>query len=161
MEGIYAIEIKTIDGSLTTLEQYKNKVLLIVNVATKCGFTNQYNGLEELYKKYKDQGLVVLGFPCNQFAGQEPGAEDDILSFCRLNYGVTFPMFSKIEVNGAKAHPLYNYLKKQCPGVLGSESVKWNFTKFLINQKGEVLQRFASSKKISDLEPEVVKLLTT
>lgn len=160
MENIYALDVKTIDGSLTTLEQYKNKVMLIVNVASKCGFTNQYDGLEKLYKKYKDQGLVVLGFPCNQFGSQEPGAEEDILSFCRLNYGVTFPMFSKIEVNGSEAHPLYIYLKKLCPGVLGSESIKWNFTKFLINQNGEVVQRFASAKKITDLEPEVVKLLS-
>ena len=159
MQDIYGIEVTTIDGSVTTLSQYKGSVLLIVNVASKCGFTNQYAGLEELYQKYKEQDLVILGFPCNQFAGQEPGSEEDILNFCRLNYGVTFPMFAKIDVNGSKAHPLYKYLRKQCPGILGSEAIKWNFTKFLVNQQGSVLKRYASSKKMSEMEAEVVKLL--
>ncbi|BHH83630.1 glutathione peroxidase [Desulforhopalus sp. 52FAK] len=159
MQDIYGIEVTTIDGTVTTLSQYTGKVLLVVNVASKCGFTNQYAGLEELYQKYKDQGLVILGFPCNQFAGQEPGSEEDILNFCRLNYGVTFPMFAKIEVNGNNAHPLYKHLRTQCPGILGSEAIKWNFTKFLINQKGEVLKRYASAKKISEMENDIIQLL--
>jgi len=159
MQDIFEIEVETIDGKLLTLEPYKGKVMLIVNVASKCGFTGQYDGLEELYKKYAGEGLVVLGFPCNQFGGQEPGSEKEIMSFCRLNYGVTFPMFAKIEVNGSNAHPLYAYLKKQRPGLLGSGSIKWNFTKFLVDREGNVIHRFASSKKASDLESEICKVL--
>ena len=159
MENIFEIEVKTIDGQPRTLDLYKGKVMLIVNVASKCGFTNQYDGLEELYKKYAEKGFVVLGFPCNQFGGQEPGAEDEILSFCRLNYGVSFPMFAKVEVNGSNAHPLYVYLKKQRPGFLGSGAIKWNFTKFLVNREGTVTQRFAPSNDSSDMESDIITLL--
>ena len=159
MENIFEIEVKTIDGQPRTLHFYKGKVMLIVNVASKCGFTNQYEGLEELYKKYAEKGFVVLGFPCNQFGGQEPGTEDEILSFCRLNYGVSFPMFAKVEVNGSNAHPLYAYLKKQRPGFLGSGAIKWNFTKFLVDREGKVTQRFAPSKDSSDMESDIITLL--
>lgn len=159
MQDIFEIEIKTIDGKMTTLDSYRGKVMLIVNVASKCGFTNQYEGLEELYKKYAEKGLVVLGFPCNQFGDQEPGTEEEIMQFCSLNYGVTFPMFAKIEVNGSEAHPLYIHLKKQCPGLLGSQSIKWNFTKFLVDRNGNVVHRFAPSTTISELENEVSGLL--
>lgn len=159
MQDIFEIEVRTIDGKLTTLESYRGKVMLIVNVASKCGFTGQYDGLEEQYKRYAEKGLVILGFPCNQFGGQEPGTEEEIMSFCRLNHGVTFPMFAKIEVNGSNAHPLYVYLKKQQPGLLGSGSIKWNFTKFLMDRQGKVIQRFAPSKKASDMEREICKLL--
>lgn len=159
MENIFEIEVKTIDGQPRTLDFYKGKVMLIVNVASKCGFTNQYDGLEELYKKYAEKGFVVLGFPCNQFGGQEPGTEDEILSFCRLNYGVSFPMFAKVEVNGSNAHPLYIYLKKQRPGFLGSGAIKWNFTKFLVDREGTVTQRFAPSKDSSDMESDIITLL--
>lgn len=159
MQGFYDIKVTTIDGKITTLATYKDKVLLIVNVASKCGFTDQYDGLEKLYKKYWEQGFVVLGFPCNQFAAQEPGTEEEILNFCRLNYGVTFPMFAKIDVNGSGTHPLYTYLKAQSPGVLGSKTIKWNFTKFLVARGASSIQRFSSSKKVSDLEGDVVRLL--
>jgi glutathione peroxidase len=159
MQDIFEIEVKTIDGKVSTLESCKGKVMLIVNVASKCGFTSQYGGLEELYKRYGERGLAILGFPCNQFGGQEPGAEEEIMSFCRLNHGVTFPMYAKIEVNGSNAHPLYVYLKKQRPGLLGSGSIKWNFTKFLVDREGKVIQRFASSKKPSDMESEICRLL--
>lgn len=159
MKDIYQIQVKTIDGVLSTLGPYQGKVMLIVNVASKCGFTSQYEGLEELYKKYEDKGLVILGFPCNQFGDQEPGSEEEIISFCRLNYGVTFPMFAKIEVNGNNSHPLYAHLKDQRPGLLGSSAIKWNFTKFLVDRDGTVVQRFAPSKKISDMEVEIVSLL--
>lgn len=159
MKNIFEIEIQTIDGQLKALDFYKGKVMLIVNVASKCGFTGQYDGLEQLYQKYAEKGFVVLGFPCNQFGGQEPGTEDEILSFCRLNYGVTFPMFAKIEVNGSDAHPLYAYLKKQRPGFLGSGAIKWNFTKFLVNREGKVIQRFAPSKNSSDMEGDISSLL--
>ncbi len=159
MQDIFELEVKTIDGDIITLDSYRGQVMLIVNVASKCGFTNQYDGLEELYKSYVKKGLVVLGFPCNQFAGQEPGTEEEIMNFCRLNYGVTFPMFAKVEVNGNDAHPLYVHLKKQCPGLLGSGSIKWNFTKFLVDREGTVAKRFAPSKKISEIESEMSRLL--
>ncbi len=159
MTNIYDFKIKTINGEETTLEQYKGKVMLIVNVASKCGYTPQYDGLEELYKKYKDQGLVVLGFPCNQFGSQEPGSETEIQNFCRVNFGVTFPMFSKLNVNGDETHPLYVHLKSEQPGILGSESIKWNFTKFLVDKEGKVIERFGSSTKPISLEDEIEKLL--
>ena len=159
MKTIYDFKVKTIKGEETTLEPYKGKVLLIVNVASKCGFTPQYEGLEALYKKYKDQGLVVLGFPCNQFGSQEPGSEAEIQNFCRVNFGVTFTMFSKINVNGEETHPLYRYLKSEQPGILGSEAIKWNFTKFLINREGNVVERFGSSTKPKELEDKIEKLL--
>ncbi|MBT8348976.1 MAG: glutathione peroxidase, partial [Sulfurovum sp.] len=141
------------------LEQYKGNVILIVNVASKCGYTSQYDGLEALYKKYKDQGLVVLGFPCNQFGSQEPGSEAEIQNFCRVNFGVTFPMFSKINVNGDDTHPLYRYLKSEQPGILGTEIIKWNFTKFLVSKEGKVIERFGSSIKPISLEKEIEVLL--
>lgn len=159
MGDIYSIDVETIDGDITNLSQYKGKTVLIVNVASKCGFTSQYDGLEKLYNKYADRGLVVLGFPCNQFGGQEPGGEKEIMEFCRLNYGVTFPMFAKIEVNGKNTHPLYKYLKTERPGLLGSSGIKWNFTKFLVNSEGNVIKRFASSTTPDEIEKDIVQLL--
>lgn len=159
MNTIYDFKVKTIDGKETTLEQYKGKVMLIVNVASKCGFTPQYDGLEALYEKYKDKGLVVLGFPCNQFGSQEPGTEAEIQNFCRVNYGVSFPMFSKINVNGDDTHPLYVYLKSEQPGILGSEGIKWNFTKFLVDRSGKVVDRFGSSTSPKSLEDDIEPLL--
>lgn len=159
MQNIYDFNLKTIDGKETTLAPYKGKVMLIVNVASKCSYTSQYDGLQALYEKYKDKGLVVLGFPCNQFAHQEPGSEEEIQNFCRVNFGVTFPMFSKIDVNGDNTHPLYQYLKSQQPGILGTEAIKWNFTKFLVDKEGKVLNRFSSSTKPKELEKEIETLL--
>ena len=159
MKTIYDFKVKTIQGEETTLEQYKGNVLLIVNVASKCGFTPQYDGLEALYKKYKDKGVVVLGFPCNQFGSQEPGTEEEIQNFCRVNFGVTFPMFSKLNVNGDDTHPLYVYLKSEQPGILGSEIIKWNFTKFLVDKKGKVVDRFGSSTKPKEIEKDIEALL--
>ncbi len=159
MGDIYTIDVETIDGNITNLSQYKGKTLLIVNVASKCGFTSQYDGLEKLYNTYADRGFVVLGFPCNQFGGQEPGSEKEIMDFCRLNYGVTFPMFAKIEVNGKNTHPLYQHLKKERPGLLGSSGIKWNFTKFLVDPDGNVIKRFASSTTPDEIENDIVQLL--
>jgi glutathione peroxidase len=159
MKNIYDFKVKTILGEETTLESYKNKVLLIVNVASKCGYTSQYEGLEALYRKYKDRGFVILGFPCNQFANQEPSSEYEILNFCRVNFGVTFPMFSKIDVNGESAHPLYNYLKSKQPGILGTEAIKWNFTKFLVDRNGKVVERFGSSTKPESIQMKIENLL--
>ncbi len=159
MKSIYDFEVKTIDGNKETLAAYKGKVILIVNVASKCGFTPQYDGLEALYKKYEARGFVVLGFPCNQFGHQEPGTEAEIKTFCRVNYGVTFPMFSKIDVNGDDAAPLYKYLKSQKSGVLGTEAIKWNFTKFLVDRDGNVVERFAPSTKPAELASAIEKLL--
>lgn len=159
MKSIYDIEVKTIDGEGTTLAPYRGKVMLIVNVASQCGFTPQYEGLEKLYKKYKNDGFVVLGFPCNQFGAQEPGSETEIRQFCRVNFGVTFPMFSKIEVNGDRTHPLYRLLKSEQPGLLGSEAIKWNFTKFLVDREGNVVERFAPSTKPEALTEAVESLL--
>jgi glutathione peroxidase len=152
---IYSFGVKTIDGKETTLGDYKGKAMLIVNVASKCGFTPQYTGLEALYKKYKDQGLVVLGFPCNQFGAQEPGDEGEIKNFCSLTYEVSFPMFAKVDVNGKATHPLYGYLKSEEKGILGTEGIKWNFTKFLIDRNGTVLKRFAPTAKPESLEADV------
>jgi len=154
--SIYEFEVKTISGETITMDAFKNKVLLIVNVASKCGFTEQYAGLESLYKKYKDKGLVVLGFPCNQFMNQEPLSEDEIKSFCSLTYGVTFPMFAKIDVNGENTHPLYKYLKESKKGLLGSEAIKWNFTKFLVDKNGNVINRFAPMTKPETLEVDIL-----
>ena len=159
MKTIYDFEIKTITGTETTLQEYKGKVMLIVNVASKCGYTPQYDGLESLYKKYQDKGFVVLGFPCNQFGSQEPASESEIQNFCRVNFGVTFPMFAKIDVNGDDAHPLYKYLKSAKPGILGTETIKWNFTKFLIDKEGNIIKRFGSSTKPIDIEREIETLL--
>ncbi len=159
MQSIYNIKVKDIRGEEFSLERYRGKVMLIVNVASKCGFTPQYEGLEALYTKYKDQGLVILGFPCNQFGGQEPGTEEEIQQFCKLNYGVSFPLFSKIEVNGPGSHPLYTFLKAAKPGVLGSEAIKWNFTKFLVDREGRVVDRFDSAKKPERLQKNIESLL--
>ena len=158
-QDIYSFEVKTIDGKAIHLSEFEGKALLIVNLASKCGFTYQYKGLEGLYEKYKDRGFVVLGFPCNQFAGQEPGSEEEIKNFCSTNYHVTFPLFTKIDVNGANTHPLYQYLKKAEKGLFGSEAIKWNFTKFLVSRDGEVLKRIAPQTEPESLESEIEELL--
>ena len=156
---IYKFSAKTIDGTETSLSQYKGKVVLIVNTASKCGFTKQYEGLEKLYEEYKDKDFVILGFPCNQFGAQEPGSNSDIKSFCTLNYGVSFPMFEKVDVNGDNAHALYKFLVKEKSGMLG-DSIKWNFTKFLINKQGEVVERFAPQTTPESLNKEIEKLIS-
>ena len=156
---IYQHNVTRNNGQATTLEAYKGKVLLIVNTASKCGFTPQYEGLEALYKKHKESGLEILGFPCDQFGHQEPGSDDDIAQFCTMNFGVTFPLFKKTEVNGPNANPLFVELKDKAPGLLGSKRIKWNFTKFLINAEGKVLKRYAPTAKPSDIEKDIVKLL--
>jgi glutathione peroxidase len=157
--SIYDIPVTTIDGEQTTLAPYRGKVLLVVNVASKCGFTPQYAGLEELYRAYKDRGLVVLGFPCNQFMWQESGDNAEIKSFCTLRYGVTFPMFAKVDVNGKNAHPLYRHLKDAARGLLWSRAVKWNFTKFLVDREGNVVRRFATATNPHKLARHIEKLL--
>lgn len=154
----YDYKVKNISGEDVSMSEYKGKVVLIVNTASKCGFTKQYEGLEELYEKYKDQGFVILGFPCNQFGAQEPGGNEEIKNFCTSTFSVTFPMMSKIDVNGDDADPLYKFLKKEKGGILGDE-IKWNFTKFLIDREGNVVDRFASQKTPKALEKEVEKLL--
>jgi len=157
--GIYDVTVRTIDGAEQTLAPFTGQVLLIVNVASKCGFTPQYTGLEALYRKYRARGFSVLGFPCDQFGKQEPGDEAEIRRFCSLTYEVTFPMFAKIEVNGANTHPLYKLLKAARPGVLGTEAIKWNFTKFLVGRDGAVLQRYAPNDKPEDLDGAVAAAL--
>lgn len=159
MSAIYDVEVTTIKGESKSIEDYKGKVLLIVNTASKCGFTPQFKGLEAVYEKFKDQGLEILGFPCNQFLSQDPGSDAQISEFCELNYGVTFPMFSKIEVNGPNTHPLYAVLKSEAKGVLGSEKIKWNFTKFLVSAEGEVLKRYAPNTEPKDIEKDITALL--
>ncbi len=159
MSTIHDIEVRTIDGKAQALSAYAGKTLLVVNVASKCGFTPQYTGLEALWRKYRDRGLVVLGFPCDQFGHQEPGDEEEIRSFCSLKYDVTFPMFAKVEVNGANAHPLYRHLKKAAPGLLGTEAIKWNFTKFLVDPGGKVVARYAPNDTPESLGKDVEKLL--
>jgi glutathione peroxidase len=156
---IYDFSVRTIDGAEQTLAPYRGEVLLIVNVASKCGFTPQYAGLEALYRKFKDRAFSVLGFPCDQFGQQEPDDEQQIKRFCSQAYAVSFPMFSKIEVNGPGAHPLYQYLKHQQPGILGSEAVKWNFTKFLVDRAGKVLRRYGSIDKPQSIEPDLLAVL--
>lgn len=158
-ESIYDFSAATPTGEKNSLADYKGKVLLVVNTASKCGFTPQFEGLENLYKKYKDRGLEILGFPCNQFGHQDPGSNDEIIEFCSLNYGVSFPMFGKIEVNGSEADPLYKHLKDEAPGLLGSKRIKWNFTKFLINQEGAVLKRYAPTDKPEDIASVIEALL--
>ncbi|CAM4507987.1 glutathione peroxidase [Paenibacillus typhae] len=157
--SIYDYEANTLRGQEESLSKYKGKVLLVVNTASKCGFTPQYKGLQEVYDKFKDRGFEVLGFPSNQFASQEPGESEDIAEFCEINYGVTFPMYEKVDVKGDNAHPLFKYLSKEAPGVLGSKSVKWNFTKFLVDQEGRVLKRFAPSTTPDQIEADIAKLL--
>jgi len=146
-------------GQEFPFSQLKGKVVLVVNTASKCGFTKQYSGLEELYKKYSDKGVEVIGFPCNQFGGQEPGSAEEIAEFCSLNFGVSFPLMKKIDVNGDNADPIYNWLKNQKSGLLGFKGIKWNFEKFLINQKGEVIQRYSSLTSPSTIENDIAKLL--
>jgi glutathione peroxidase len=157
--SVYEFSAKDIEGKEQSLSSFRDKVLLIVNVASKCGYTPQYAGLEALYEKYKDRGLEVIGFPCNQFGGQEPGSEQEIASFCSLTFGVKFPLFGKIEVNGKGEHPLYRYLKETKPGILGTEAIKWNFTKFLVDRKGQVVERFAPNAEPQSLSAAVEKLL--
>jgi glutathione peroxidase len=157
--SVYDYSAKTLDGQDVSLADYRGQVLLIVNTASKCGFTPQYEGLEALYKAHKDRGFTVLAFPCNQFGAQEPGNAEEIANFCSLTYDVTFPVMSKIDVNGADAHPLYKFLKKEQKGLLGTEAIKWNFTKFLIGKDGEVVERFAPTVKPEDLKVAVEALL--
>lgn len=159
MSTIYSFSVDTIDQKKISLEQYKGKVLLIVNTASKCGFTPQYKGLEALYQKYQARGLEVLGFPCNQFGKQEPGDETTIKEFCDINFKVSFPLFSKIEVNGDNAHPLFQFLKSEAKGLMGSEAIKWNFTKFLVDQQGKVLKRYASVTTPEKIEQDIADLL--
>lgn len=148
-----------LSGKSQSLADFSGKVVLVVNVASQCGLTPQYAGLEALYRQYQDRGLVVLGFPCNQFAGQEPGTSEEIASFCEVNYGVTFPIFERIDVNGDEAHPLYKWLKESMPGVLGSEAIKWNFTKFLVARDGVVVDRFAPTTEPADIASNIEQLL--
>lgn len=156
---LYNIKVKTIDNEEISLSKYENKVMLIVNVASKCGYTYQYEGLQKLHDKYFQKGLAILGFPCNQFLAQEPGTEEEIKEFCSLNYKVKFDMFKKIDVNGDNTHPLYVYLKDKESGILGTKIIKWNFTKFLVNQKGEVIKRYSPSTEPSEIEKDILELL--
>jgi glutathione peroxidase len=159
MTDLYAQTVRTIDGKEVPLADWRGQVLLIVNTASKCGFTPQYEGLEALQKRYGDKGFSVLGFPCNQFGAQEPGDEAEIASFCKLTYDVDFPMFAKVDVNGDTAHPLFKALKAAAPGLLGSEGIKWNFTKFLVDRSGNVVDRFAPTTKPDAIAADIEKLL--
>ena len=159
MTDLTAISVTAADGSETSLAQYRNQVMLIVNVASECGFTPQYEGLEVLQKRYAGQGFTVLGFPCNQFGAQEPGDSAEIANFGKLTYAVDFPLFAKIDVNGANAAPLYRELKKRVPGVLGTEAIKWNFTKFLVSRDGKTIKRFAPLVKPEQIAPEIEAML--
>lgn len=157
--SLYDFEVETLDGRTTTMAEHRGKVLLIVNTASACGYTPQFAGLEALYEKYRERGLVVLGFPCNQFGFQEPGDAAQIGAFCTKNYGVTFPMHAKVKVNGRGAHPLWKWLEKQQRGLLGSSRIKWNFTKFLVDREGRVVERYAPRVAPEELEADLVKLL--
>ncbi len=159
MSTIYDFEVELLEGQQQKLAAYQDKVVLIVNTASQCGLTPQFEGLERLYQDYQQQGLVVLGFPCNQFAHQDPSSNAEIGSFCQRNYGVSFPMFAKVDVNGATAHPLYQYLTAEAKGILGTRRIKWNFTKFLINQKGEVIKRYAPIIKPEKIAKDIQRLL--
>jgi glutathione peroxidase len=159
METIYNFSVKDIDLNDVSLEKYKNKVLLIVNVASYCGLTYQYKSLEDMYKKYKDKGFEILGFPCNQFALQEPVSNEEIKNFCDTSYGVTFNIMNKINVNGSKADPFYNFLKEQKPGIADTPQIKWNFTKFLINKDGCVVKRYSPQTEVSEIEPKIIELI--
>ena len=159
MTTFHDFSVDDITGKPVDLDRYKGKVVLVVNTASKCGFTPQYKGLEALYRKYKDQGLEVLGFPCNQFGSQEPGSEQEIATFCETNYDVTFPMFRKVDVNGESAAPVYKFLKSAKPGLLGTEAIKWNFTKFLVDRSGKVIERFAPNDTPESIERNVAKAL--
>jgi glutathione peroxidase len=156
---LYSIPVTTIDGDAATLGAWRGQVLLVVNTASQCGFTPQYDGLEQLYRKHREAGFAVLGFPCDQFGNQEPGDEREIREFCSLRYDVTFPMFAKVAVNGAETHPLFAALKSARPGLLGSEAIKWNFTKFLVDRSGRVVSRHAPQTKPEELEPAIAQLL--
>lgn len=158
-QTIYDFDVESLAGEPKSMREYEGNVLLIVNTASKCGFTPQYAGLEELHKRYHDKGLRILGFPCNQFGRQEPGGSDEIGAFCQKNYGVSFDMHSKIDVNGSSAHPLYEHLKGEAPGVLGTRAIKWNFTKFLVDKSGKVVARFAPKTTPEEIAPEIEKLL--
>lgn len=158
-KSIYDFEVRNIEGKSVSLKNYEGKTLLIVNVASKCGFTPQYTELEQIYKEYKDQGLKILAFPCNQFGAQEPGNEEEIKQFCSLTYDVSFPLFAKVDVNGEAASPLYTFLKESLPGILGSKAIKWNFTKFLIDKTGKPVERFAPNDKPLDLVKDIKKYL--
>jgi glutathione peroxidase len=155
----YSLAAKQMDGTSLPIESLRGRIVLVVNVASRCGFTPQYKQLQELHDRYSSRGLTILAFPCNQFVGQEPGEDTQILEFCSTNYGVTFPVMSKVQVNGPQADPIYVHLKKQSPGLLGSEAIKWNFTKFLIDQNGNVLTRYASTTSPSDIARDIEKLL--
>ena len=157
--SIYDFEVKKIDGEITSLEEYKGKALVIVNTASKCGFSPQYGDLQNLYTHYKEEGLVVLGFPCNQFLNQEPGDELEIDAYCKLNHGVTFPMFAKVNVNGKGAHPLFRYLTENAPGMMGSKSIKWNFTKFLVDREGNIINRYAPKTNPMEMEQDIKRIL--
>ncbi|WP_063593898.1 redoxin domain-containing protein [Peribacillus frigoritolerans] len=157
--SIYEFEVNKINGETISLEEYKGKVMIIVNTASKCGFSPQYDDLQSLYVQYKEDGVVVLGFPCNQFLNQEPGDDLEIDSYCKLNHGVTFPMFAKVNVKGKEAHPLFSYLAENAPGVMGSKSIKWNFTKFLIDRNGNIVSRFAPKTKPLEMEEDIKKLI--
>ena len=159
MTTAFDFQANSLAGAPVDLAQYKGKVLLVVNTASKCGFTPQYKGLEQVYEQFKDQGAVVLGFPCNQFLSQEPGGADEIGAFCEKNFGVTFPLFAKIDVNGDATHPLFKHLKKAAPGLLGSEAIKWNFTKFLVRKDGSVYKRYAPATEPKDIVADIEKLL--
>ena len=159
MDDIYHIDVKDSANSNISMSEFAGKTLLIVNVASKCGLTPQYEGLQKLYDAYKDRNFVVLGFPCNQFGGQEPGSDQEIGKFCDINYSVTFPIFSKIKVNGPDADPLYKFLKDQAPGLLGTRSIKWNFTKFLISKNGNKIVRFGPNKQPSDFKDRIISFL--
>ncbi|MEH7198676.1 glutathione peroxidase [Priestia megaterium] len=157
--SVYEYSAKTIKDEDVSLSNYQGDVLLIVNTASKCGFTPQYKDLQALYEEEKENGLTVLGFPCNQFGSQEPGSSNDIEQFCELNYGVSFPMFAKVDVKGEHAHPLFTYLTEQAPGLLGSKGIKWNFTKFLVNRQGEVVKRYAPQTAPKDIQKDIKELL--
>ena len=159
-QSIHDFTVTRQDGKAQPLSDYKGKVLLVVNTASKCGFTPQYKGLEELWKKYRDRGLVVLGFPCNQFGAQEPGSDAEIAGFCELNFGVSFPLFSKVEVNGPGAHPLFVWLKSASTGLFGTRRIKWNFTKFLVDAQGRPVKRFAPTTEPAKLERDIERLLS-
>lgn len=159
MTALAEIPVRRADGTETTLAEHAGKVLLIVNTASKCGFTPQYAGLEELYRRYRERGFAVLGFPCNQFGAQEPGDAEEIANFCSLTYDVTFPVFAKIEVNGADAAPLFEHLKREAPGVLGSKAIKWNFTKFLVDREGNAVRRYAPTTAPGDIAEDIEALL--
>lgn len=159
MNSIYEYQVVNAKGEQIPLENYKGNVLLIVNTASRCGFTPQYEGLQKLFSQYKDKGFYVLGFPCNQFGNQEPGNMEEIQNFCSINYSITFPLFHKIEVNGPNAHPLFEYLKNKAPGILGTKEIKWNFTKFLIDRNGKVVKRYSPMTKPEEIQKDIEKLL--